>query len=43
MSPEYQYCIEGDPLRRKIANPDIPLVEGYITVPEAPGPGIELG
>lgn len=38
----FEFCIEENPIRRKIAKPDIPVVDGYITVSEEPGLGIEL-
>ena len=38
----FEYCIEDNPIRRKIAKPDIPVIDGYITVPDGPGLGIEL-
>jgi L-alanine-DL-glutamate epimerase-like enolase superfamily enzyme len=38
----FEYCIEDNPIRRKIAGPDIPVIDGFITVPDGPGLGIEL-
>jgi L-alanine-DL-glutamate epimerase-like enolase superfamily enzyme len=38
----FEYCIEESPIRRKIAKPDIEVIDGYITVPEEPGLGVEL-
>ncbi|MFC1942576.1 mandelate racemase/muconate lactonizing enzyme family protein [Chloroflexota bacterium] len=37
----FEYCVEDTPIRMELAT-DIKVVDGYITVPEGPGLGIEL-
>ncbi|MGB7295393.1 MAG: mandelate racemase/muconate lactonizing enzyme family protein [Candidatus Aminicenantales bacterium] len=38
----FEYCMEETPLRTQLAKPELQAVQGYITVPEGPGLGIEL-
>jgi hypothetical protein len=35
----FESCIEDNPIRRKIAKPDIPVIDGHITVPDESGLG----
>jgi L-alanine-DL-glutamate epimerase-like enolase superfamily enzyme len=37
-----EYCLRPSPLMRKLVRNLPPLVDGYVTVPEGPGLGIEL-
>ncbi len=38
----FEYCVEETPIRTELATPDIRVVDGFVTVPEEPGLGIEL-
>jgi len=38
----FEYCTEDNPIRNQLTRPAIKAVDGFITVPEAPGLGIEL-
>jgi L-rhamnonate dehydratase len=38
----FEYCVEDTPIRVHMIKPEIKAVDGYITVPEEPGLGIEL-
>lgn len=38
----FEYCVEETPIRTHVAKPDIKAIDGFITVPEEPGLGIEL-
>jgi len=37
-----EYCVEPSPLRTGITRDPIAVIDGYVTVPEAPGLGIEV-
>jgi len=38
----FEYCVEDTPIRAHMTKPEIKAVDGYVTVPEEPGLGIEL-
>jgi len=38
----FEYCVEKTPIRTQLAKPDIRAIDGFVTVPEEPGLGIEL-
>ena len=38
----FEYCTEDNPIRNQLTRPATKAVDGFITVPEAPGLGIEL-
>jgi len=38
----FEYCVEQTPIRLKLIKQDIKAVDGFISVPEEPGLGIEL-
>jgi L-rhamnonate dehydratase len=38
----FEYCVEETAIRTQLAKPDIKPIEGFVTVPEEPGLGIEL-
>ncbi|UCF95500.1 MAG: mandelate racemase/muconate lactonizing enzyme family protein [Desulfobacterales bacterium] len=38
----FEYCIEDNPIRMQLARQEIGAVDGFVTVPEEPGLGIEL-
>ena len=38
----FEYCVEETPIRTQLAKPDVKAVDGFITVPEEPGLGVEL-
>jgi L-rhamnonate dehydratase len=38
----FEYCVEDTPIRTQLARPDIKVIDGFITVPEEPGLGVEL-
>ncbi len=38
----FEYCVEDTPMRKQLTNHDILAVDGYVTVPEEPGLGLEL-
>ena len=37
-----EYCVEETPIRQELTKQKLPVVDGYIEVPEEPGLGIEL-
>lgn len=38
----YEYCIADNPIRNQLSRQEIRAVDGFVTVPEDPGLGIEL-
>jgi L-alanine-DL-glutamate epimerase-like enolase superfamily enzyme len=38
----FEYCVEETAVRTQLTRPEIKAVDGYITVPEEPGLGIEI-
>jgi L-alanine-DL-glutamate epimerase-like enolase superfamily enzyme len=38
----FEYCVEDTPIRTQMTKPEIKAVDGYMTVPEEPGIGIDL-
>ena len=38
----FEYCVEKNPIRNRLIRQDLEAVDGYISVPEEPGLGIEL-
>jgi len=38
----FEYCVEETPIRRQLTKQDIKAVDGFVTVPEEPGLGVEL-
>jgi len=38
----FEYCIEETPIRMQLTKQDIKSVDGFVTVPEEPGLGVEL-
>ncbi|MDW8351536.1 MAG: enolase C-terminal domain-like protein, partial [Anaerolineae bacterium] len=37
-----EYCVEQGDLRQKLTRQTFPVVDGYVSVPEEPGLGVEL-
>ena len=38
----FEYCVEETPIRTQLTKQDIRAIDGFITVPEEPGLGVEL-
>ncbi|MBW1699334.1 MAG: hypothetical protein JRH18_21190 [Deltaproteobacteria bacterium] len=38
----FEYCVEKTPIRTRLIKQDLKAVDGYVSVPEEPGLGIEL-
>ena len=38
----FEYCVEETPIRTQLTQQDIKSVDGFVTVPEEPGLGVEL-
>jgi len=37
-----EYCVEETPIRQELTKQKLPVVDGYIAVPEGPGLGVDL-
>jgi len=37
-----EYCVEETPIRLEVTKQKMPVVDGYVEVPESPGLGIDL-
>lgn len=37
-----EYCVAQDALRQQLTRQTFPVVDGYVSVPEEPGRGVEL-
>lgn len=38
----FEYCVEESPIRMQLTKQDIKAIDGFVTVPEEPGLGVEL-